>query len=156
MNAASMNNLWSYLQGLSLTADNRKWLANKLIEHDKGLKTVPPTLQTFEEAMADLEESELEFRRGDDSAVHVVGKTDCGDMLCRSISVRAVRVIYTDSTFRAIASDKAVFTLLVRVKTGIAVLFISIVCPRSTCDGTDPTAAAHRSQKHTVNDIALA
>ena len=45
-------------------------------------------------------------------------------MLCRSISVRAVRVIYTDSTFRAIASDKAVFTLLVRVKTGIAVLFI--------------------------------
>ena len=65
MNATSMNNLWSYLQGLSLTADNRKWLANKLIEHDKGLKTVPPTLQTFEEAMADLEESELEFRRGE-------------------------------------------------------------------------------------------
>ena len=32
MNAASMNNLWSYLQGLSLTASNRKWLAEKLIE----------------------------------------------------------------------------------------------------------------------------
>lgn len=32
MNAVSMNNLWSYLQGLSLTANNRKWLAEKLIE----------------------------------------------------------------------------------------------------------------------------
>ncbi len=32
MNAVSMNNLWSYLQGLSLTASNRKWLAEKLIE----------------------------------------------------------------------------------------------------------------------------
>ena len=32
MNAVSMNNLWSYLQGLSLTASNRKWLAERLIE----------------------------------------------------------------------------------------------------------------------------
>lgn len=32
MNAISMNNLWSYLQGLSLTASNRKWLAKRLIE----------------------------------------------------------------------------------------------------------------------------
>ena len=32
MNAVPMNNLWSYLQGLSLTASNRKWLAEKLIE----------------------------------------------------------------------------------------------------------------------------
>jgi hypothetical protein len=31
MNAVSMNNLWSYLQGLSLTASNRKWLAEKLV-----------------------------------------------------------------------------------------------------------------------------
>lgn len=31
MNAISMNNLWSYLQGLSLTSNNRKWLADKLI-----------------------------------------------------------------------------------------------------------------------------
>ena len=29
MNAISMNNLWSYLQGLSLTADNWQWLAEK-------------------------------------------------------------------------------------------------------------------------------
>ena len=32
MNAVSMNNLWTYLEGLSLTASNRKWLADKLVE----------------------------------------------------------------------------------------------------------------------------
>ncbi|PTL25446.1 hypothetical protein C3V39_12430 [Prevotella sp. oral taxon 820] len=31
MNIASMNNLWSYLQGLSLSAQNRHWLAKKLM-----------------------------------------------------------------------------------------------------------------------------
>ncbi len=65
MNAASMNNLWSYLQGLSLTAGNRKWLANKLTEPDKKQEIAQPILQTFEEAMSDLEESEREFMRGD-------------------------------------------------------------------------------------------
>ncbi|MBR5634403.1 MAG: hypothetical protein IKW78_04405 [Prevotella sp.] len=33
MNTVSMNNLWNYLQGLSLTANNRKWLADRLIEN---------------------------------------------------------------------------------------------------------------------------
>ena len=32
MNAISLNNLWSYLQGLSLTASNQRWLGEKLIE----------------------------------------------------------------------------------------------------------------------------
>lgn len=32
MNAVSLNNLWSYLQGLSLTASNQRWLGEKLIE----------------------------------------------------------------------------------------------------------------------------
>ena len=32
MNAISLNNLWSYLQGLSLTANNKRWLASHLIE----------------------------------------------------------------------------------------------------------------------------
>lgn len=63
MNAVSMNNLWSYLQGLSLTASNRKWLAEKLIEPVK--EQVPPVLQTWEEAMSDIEESEQEFECGD-------------------------------------------------------------------------------------------
>ena len=62
MNAVSMNNLWAYIQGLSLTASNRKWLAERLIEHNSN---VPPVLQTMEEALADLDESEKEFERGD-------------------------------------------------------------------------------------------
>ena len=32
MNAISMNNLWSYLQGLSLTSSNQRWLGERLIE----------------------------------------------------------------------------------------------------------------------------
>ena len=62
MNAVSMNNLWIYLQGLSLTASNRKWLADRLTE---PATATPPVLHTYEEAMADLEESEKEFERGD-------------------------------------------------------------------------------------------
>ena len=32
MNAISLNNLWSYLQGLSLTASNQRWLASHMME----------------------------------------------------------------------------------------------------------------------------
>ena len=32
MNTVSLNNLWSYLQGLSLSASNQRWLASHLIE----------------------------------------------------------------------------------------------------------------------------
>ena len=32
MNAISLNNLWSYLQSLSLTTSNKKWLADHLYE----------------------------------------------------------------------------------------------------------------------------
>ena len=32
MNVASLNNLWSYLQGLTLTPSNKKWLADHLYE----------------------------------------------------------------------------------------------------------------------------
>ena len=35
MNAVSMNNLWNYLQGLSLTAGNRKWLVKQLVEAEQ-------------------------------------------------------------------------------------------------------------------------
>lgn len=38
MNVVSMNNLWNYLQGLALTADNRHWLAEKLVEPVDSLK----------------------------------------------------------------------------------------------------------------------
>ena len=32
MNTVSLNNLWNYLQGLSLTQANRRWLADRLTE----------------------------------------------------------------------------------------------------------------------------
>ena len=32
MNTLSLNNLWNYLQGLSLTASNQRWLADHLME----------------------------------------------------------------------------------------------------------------------------
>lgn len=32
MNTISLNNLWSYLQGLSLTASNQRWLGERLLE----------------------------------------------------------------------------------------------------------------------------
>ena len=35
MNAISMNNLWNYLQGLSLSASNRQWLAERLMNPTK-------------------------------------------------------------------------------------------------------------------------
>ena len=31
MTTFALNNLWAYLQGLSLSQDDREWLANKLI-----------------------------------------------------------------------------------------------------------------------------
>ena len=57
MNAVSMNNLWTYLQGLSLTASNRKWLAARLVE---PASESHPVLQTWTEAMSDLDKSEKE------------------------------------------------------------------------------------------------
>lgn len=39
MDALSMENLWTYLQGLSLTADNWQWLANKTVEKSFNSKT---------------------------------------------------------------------------------------------------------------------
>lgn len=32
MNAVSLNNLWSYLQGLALSSSNQRWLGERLIE----------------------------------------------------------------------------------------------------------------------------
>jgi hypothetical protein len=38
MNAISLNNLWNYLQGLSLTASNQRWLGERLIEASTAAK----------------------------------------------------------------------------------------------------------------------
>lgn len=38
MNTVSLNNLWSYLQGLSLSASNQRWLGERLIAASKEEK----------------------------------------------------------------------------------------------------------------------
>ena len=57
MNAISMNNLWTYLQGLSLTASNRKWLAEKLVEPKESVVMNDEEIrQGLTEAFHQLEE----------------------------------------------------------------------------------------------------
>ncbi len=41
----SLNNLWSYLQGLSLSASNKRWLAEHLYEAAEAETTQQETLQ---------------------------------------------------------------------------------------------------------------
>lgn len=65
MNAVSLNNLWNYLEGLSLSTSNRKWLAARLTEPRQEKSHTPPLLQTWDEALSDLDESEKEFANGD-------------------------------------------------------------------------------------------
>jgi len=57
MNAISKNNLWTYLQGLSLTASNRKWLAEKLVEPKESVVMNDEEIrQGLTEAFHQLEE----------------------------------------------------------------------------------------------------
>lgn len=35
-NSTAMDNLWTYLQGLSLSVNDRRWLANRLVESTKN------------------------------------------------------------------------------------------------------------------------
>lgn len=53
MNALSLNSLWSYIQSLSLTASNKKWLADHLYEAVK------------EEAKADKKGKRLQITQDD-------------------------------------------------------------------------------------------
>lgn len=57
MNAVSMNNLWNYLQGLSMTASNRKWLAEKLVQpHSEPVMTEEEVTEGIQNAFAQLKE----------------------------------------------------------------------------------------------------
>jgi len=50
MNAVSMNNLWNYLQGLSLSASNQRWLAERLLESSEregAVEETPKKALTF-------------------------------------------------------------------------------------------------------------
>lgn len=45
MNTVSLNNLWSYLQGLSLTASNQRWLGERLIEASIAAKVTSADIE---------------------------------------------------------------------------------------------------------------
>ena len=47
MTTFALNNLWTYLQGLSLSQSEREWLANKLVM--PAIKTEDPTKDSMTE-----------------------------------------------------------------------------------------------------------
>ena len=66
MNAVAMNNLLNYLQGLSLTASNRKWLADKQIEplEDTASESEVEILDGIKNSLSqlkDYKEGKIEF-----------------------------------------------------------------------------------------------
>ena len=61
MNTISLNNLWSYLQGLTLTTSNKKWLAEHLYEDirkeervEHPIKELAPSAMLTEEELPDI------------------------------------------------------------------------------------------------------
>ena len=66
MTTAALNNLWSYLQGLSLSQKDRKWLAGKLIETVDDAKTARQKAyvkETLTRALEEVEEAKREGRK---------------------------------------------------------------------------------------------
>lgn len=62
MNAISLNNLWSYLQGLSLTASNQRWLANHLMEAaERTESTNKKGVSTNSQAVSTSSKKEIVF-----------------------------------------------------------------------------------------------
>ena len=64
MTTATMNNLWTYIQGLSLSQRNRKWLANKLVEPIDDTKTAQQKAFVKETLTRALKEVEVAKRKG--------------------------------------------------------------------------------------------
>ena len=62
MNAVSLSNLWQYLQGLSLTSANKRWIADHLYEQAREEEIVSP--YTVEEINARLDRSEADVEAG--------------------------------------------------------------------------------------------
>ena len=50
MSTTAMNNLWNYLQGLSLSSRNKRWLAERLIESTAEPKANQRTEEVITEA----------------------------------------------------------------------------------------------------------
>ena len=67
MTSVAMNNLWSYIQGLSLSARNQEWLAARLREASQMKRAKAKkdeTLMTKEEFFAHVDKAEREIAEG--------------------------------------------------------------------------------------------
>lgn len=67
MTSVALNNLWNYIQGLSLSARNEAWLAQRLQESSlaKKARKKDDTCMTREEFFKMLDKSEREIERGE-------------------------------------------------------------------------------------------
>ena len=61
MNTVSLNNLWTYIQGLTLTASNKKWLADHLYESAKAEERQPTREEILAEAARKRKEKEKDL-----------------------------------------------------------------------------------------------
>ena len=66
MTTLALNNLWTYIQGLSLKQQEREWLASKLIEpktdDPKTAKQKAYVKETLTRALKEVKESQREGR----------------------------------------------------------------------------------------------
>ncbi|MBQ8050388.1 MAG: hypothetical protein IJ197_02270 [Bacteroidaceae bacterium] len=69
MNTVSLNSLWSYLQSLSLTASNKKWLADHLYE------SVEEANDTVDETGEQLQSPSRAYIENGEVKVDIVSET---------------------------------------------------------------------------------
>ena len=61
MSTVALNNLWTYIESMGLSARNRKWLADRLIEPSKADITKKETtmvVDSFRRSMQEVKEAE--------------------------------------------------------------------------------------------------
>lgn len=64
MTTVAMNNLWTYIQGLSLSQRNRKWLAEKLVAPTEDARTAKQKAYVKESLTRALKGVEAAKREG--------------------------------------------------------------------------------------------
>ena len=66
MTTVALNNLWSYIQGMSLKKKDREWLAGKLLEpvdDDKTAQQKAFVKESLTRALKEVEEAKREGRK---------------------------------------------------------------------------------------------
>ena len=66
MTTVALNNLWSYIQGMSLKKKDREWLAGKLLEPVDDAKTAQQKAfgkESLTRALKEVEEAKREGRK---------------------------------------------------------------------------------------------